>query len=163
MCHSLMGDDPMDTKKAIKKLIQLSAEKLHIMKEKSQLIEDETYFTKEQSETEVGAIDQIRSVLEEKLLTLDIEFLKFYGHVLDREGISKLTEIDTSEHPSLSDLQNTVGKIKELESNIEASEESLNALRREYQGSLGSQLMTKKQGSRVTGAYQKQMNQRKNG
>lgn len=89
----------MDTKKAIKKLIQLSAEKLHIMKEKSQLIEDETYFTKKQSTTEVGAIDQIRSVLEEKMLALDIEFLKFYGHVLDREGISKLTEIDTSEHP----------------------------------------------------------------
>ena len=153
----------MDTKTTIQKLIHLSVQKLHIMNEKSQLIEDEKYFTESESSTEVGAIDQIRSVLEEKLLALDIEFLKFYGHVLDREGISRLTEIDTSEHPSLVDLQTTVTKIRELESNIEDSEESLNELRREHQETLGAKMLLKKQGGRIAGAYQKQMQHKKNG
>lgn len=139
-----MGDDPMDTKTTIQKLIHLSIQKLHIMKEKSELIDDEKYFTESESTTEVGAIDQIRSVLEEKLLALDIEFLKFYGHVLDREGISRLTEIDTTEHPSLADLQTTVTKIRELESNIEDSEGSLNELRREHQKTLGAKMILKK-------------------
>ncbi len=134
----------MDTKTTIQKLIHLSIQKLHIMKEKSELIDDEKYFTESESTTEVGAIDQIRSVLEEKLLALDIEFLKFYGHVLDREGISRLTEIDTTEHPSLADLQTTVTKIRELESNIEDSEGSLNELRREHQKTLGAKMILKK-------------------
>lgn len=153
----------MDTKSTIQKLIHLSVQKLHIMKEKSQLIEDEKYFTESESSTEVGAIDQIRSVLEEKLLALDIEFLKFYGHVLDREGISRLSEIDATEHPSLVDLKSTVTKIRELESNIEDSEESLNELRREHQKTLGAKMLLKKQGGRIAGAYQKQMQHRKNG
>jgi len=158
-----MGDDPMDTKSSIQKLIHLSMQKLHIMKEKSQLIEDEKYFTQEESTAEVGAIDQIRNVLEEKLLTLDIEFLKFYGNVLEREGISRLSEIDTGEHPALADLKATVTKIKDLESNIEDSEASLTELRLEHQKTLGAKLMMKKQGQRVAGAYQKQIKQRKNG
>jgi len=158
-----MGDDPMDTKTTIQKLIHLSIQKLHIMKEKSELIDDEKYFTESESTTEVGAIDQIRSVLEEKLLALDIEFLKFYGHVLDREGISRLTEIDTTEHPSLVDLQTTVTKIRELESNIEDSEDSLNELRREHQKTLGAKMILKKQGRKIAGAYQKQMQHKKNG
>lgn len=153
----------MDTKSTIQKLIHLSVQKLHIMREKSQLIEDEKYFTESESSTEVGAIDQIRNVLEEKLLALDIEFLKFYGHVLDREGISKLSEIDVEEHPSLADLKTTVSKIKELESTIESSEESLNELRREHQKTLGAKLLLKKQGNRITGAYQKQMQHKKHG
>lgn len=153
----------MDTKSSIQKLIHLSVQKLHIMKEKSQLIEDEKYFTETDSSTEVGAIDQIRTVLEEKLLALDIEFLKFYGNVLDREGISRLTEIDTSEHPSLVDLQETVGKIRELESTIEDSESSLNELRLEHQASLGSKLILKRQGTRVSNAYKKQMQPKNSG
>tara|TARA_Y100000588_G_C13950746_1_gene794248 strand:- start:261 stop:740 length:480 start_codon:yes stop_codon:yes gene_type:complete len=153
----MIGVDPMDTKASIQKLIQISMQKLHIMKEKSQLIEDETYFTDSQSTTEIGAIDQIRGVLEEKLLTLDIEFLKFYGNVLDREGISKLSEIDTAEHPSLADLQTTVTKIKELESSIESSQSSLNELRREHQKTLGDKLRIQKQGGQISHAYQKQM------
>lgn len=153
----------MDSKACIQKLIHLSVQKLHIMKEKSQLIEDETYFTESESMTEVDAIDQIKSVLEEKLLTLDIEFLKFYGHVLEREGISKLTDIDTEEHPSLSDLQSTVVKIRNLEDQIESSEQGLIEMRNEHVRSLSSKMKLKKQGARMIGAYQKQMKKKSNG
>jgi len=153
----------MDSKACIQKLIHLSVQKLHIMKEKSQLIDDEKYFTEKESATEVDAIDQIKSVLEEKLLALDIEFLKFYGNVLDREGISKLSEVDASEHPSLVDLKSTVSKIRELESQIDDSEEGLTELRQEHQASLSAKVMLKKQVGRATGAYQKQIKQKKQG
>ncbi len=151
----------MDTKAVIQKLIHLSVQKLHIMKEKSQLIDDERHYTESESITEVDALDQIKSVLEEKLLTLDIEFLKFYGNVLEREGISKLSDIDTEEHPSLVDLKSTVVKIKDLESQIESSEDGLAQLRKEHQDTLIKKMSLKKQGMRVAGAYQQQMKQKK--
>ncbi len=150
----------MDAKAGIKKLIEISSRKLQIMQEKSQLIDDETYFTEQESLNEIGAVEQIRGVLEEKLLALDIEFLKFYENVLEREGLSKLSEIDTKEHPSLVDLKETVTKIKSLESQIDSSQMSLEKMQQDHNATLSKKLLIKKQGSRIANSYKKQMNQR---
>lgn len=151
----------MDARAGIQKLIQLSIQKLHIMQEKSQLIDDEKYFTEKQSLSEIDAAEQIKGVLEQKLLALDIEFLKFYENVLEREGISNLSDIDTHEHPALKDLKETVEKIKSLESQIESSEESLAGMRSEQNETLSSKFLVRKQGRRVADTYKKQMTQRK--
>ncbi len=150
----------MDAKAGIQKLIEISSRKLQIMQEKSQLIDDETYFTEQESLSEIGAVEQIRGVLEEKLLALDIEFLKFYENVLEREGLSKLSEIDTKEHPSLVDLKETVTKIKSLESQIDSSQMSLEKMQQDHNATLGKKLLIKKQSSKIVSSYKKQMNQR---
>ncbi len=126
----------MDTKSTIQKLIQLSVQKLNIIREKSRLIEAEKHLSENDPPAETDAMDQMRTVLEEKLLALDIEFLKLYGHVLEREGISRLSQIDTKTHASLADLQSTVHKIKALESHIEDAQTGVKALRRERQRTL---------------------------
>ncbi len=151
----------MDVKAGIQKLIEISSYKLQIMQEKSQLIDDETYFTKQDALSEIDAAEQIKGVLEEKLLALDIEFLKFYENVLEREGISNLSDIDTHEHPALKDLKETVEKIKSLELQIESSEESLASLRTEENKALSIKFLIRKQGRRVADTYKKQMTQRK--
>lgn len=153
----------MTSKECIQELVRLSVKKLHVMKEKSQLLEDERHFTESESVTELGAIEQIKGVLEEKLLALDIEFLKFYGHVLEREGITNIAEIDVSEHPSLADLKGTIEKVRELERRIGTSESELDELRLQHGESLSGKLRIKKQGARIVGAYKAQMQGRKTG
>lgn len=145
----------MDTRDSIQNLIKLSMSKLNLMKEKSQLLEDQTYFTENEAATEIDAIEKIKSTLEEKLLALDIEFLKFYDNVLQREGISKLSDIDVTEHPSLSDLKSTVSKIKSLEEDIGTTEQMLEEAMHEHHETLGKKMLVKKQGSRVSDVYKK--------
>ena len=57
----------MDSKACIQKLIHLSIQKLHIMKEKHQLIDDEKYFTESALEGKLRD-DEILNVIQEGLL-----------------------------------------------------------------------------------------------
>lgn len=146
----------MDTKSCIRRMIDLSMEKLSLMRKKSRVVKEEVKATQVESVDQLDAIEQMKHVLEEKLLVLDIEFLKFYGHVMDREGISNLGDIDLTENPELKDLKTVVGKILEVEERVITAEDEVNELRLQHERSLGPKRKLKKMGQQVSNAYRKQ-------
>ncbi len=146
----------MDTKKSIRKMIELSIEKLSLMRKKSKVLSEEVRATQEESVEHLDAIDQMKHVLEDKLLQLDIEFLKFYGNVLEREGISDLSDMDIEDRLTVRDLQTVVGKIQEVESRVLTTEQEVVNLRQEHERTLGPKRRLKKMGGQASMAYNRQ-------